>query len=69
MEKTKIYDVVKEIAQTHYNNGDNKADLAKWIAEDISLAIKDVYGKGGSAKEILNDVSYRVQAWCNPVFN
>ena len=66
METTKIYEATKEVVEEYNNNSVENDEVAKFIAEDISLAIVKIYGKGATAKYILDTISYHVQAWCNP---
>ena len=69
IETTKIYTSAKEVIEDHYNNNTSLDLLGAYIAEDISLAVAEVYGKGMSAEYLLNVISNKVQAWCNPVLN
>ena len=68
-ETTKIYDAAKDVIGQHYNSGTEDDLLAQYIAEDISLAVAEQYGKGATAKHILDKISYHVQSWCNPVLS
>jgi hypothetical protein len=68
-ETTKIYTSAKEDIQDHYNNNTSLDLLGAYIAKDISLAVAEVYGKGNKAEYLLNVISNKVQAWCNPVLN
>lgn len=68
-ETTKIYDAAKEVIEQHYNNGTDIELMAQFIAEDISMAVTAIYGKGSIAKYLLDTISYRVQGWCNPALD
>lgn len=65
-ETSKIFEAAKEAIEGWYNNGIDIELLAQYIAEDISLAVVNVYGKGSTAKGVLDGISYRVQGGCNP---
>ncbi|MBR4276500.1 MAG: hypothetical protein IKQ32_06000 [Prevotella sp.] len=69
METTKIYETAKEEIVQFYNVGTDKDVLARYIAEDISLAVVAIYGKGSDAKYLLDAIANKVQSWCNPVLN
>ena len=69
IETTKIYEAAKDVLEDFYNNSVDNDQVARFIAEDISLAIAERYGKGFTAKYIMDQVSYHVQSWCNPVLN
>lgn len=67
IETTEIYKTALETIRQFYNVGTEKDLLARYIAEDISLAVTAVYGTGNEAKYLLDAISNKVQSWCNPV--
>lgn len=68
-ETTEIYEAAKKTIEQFYNVGTEKDVLAQYIAEDISLAVTEIYGKGHEAEYLLDAISHRVQSWCNPALN
>lgn len=66
IETTKIYETAKSEIEQFYNVGTDLDLLARYIAEDISLAVVAIYGKGHDAKYLLDAISNKVQSWCNP---
>jgi hypothetical protein len=69
IETTKIYETAKSEIEQFYNVGTDLDLLARYIAEDISLAVVAIYGKTHVAKYLLDAISHKVQGWCNPVLN
>lgn len=69
IETTEIFKTAKKTIEQFYNNSCEEDLLAKYIAEDISLAVVAVYGKGNKAKYLLDAISNRVQSWCNPALD
>ena len=68
MENTTFFNELKSLIENHYNNNTDRDTLGSFIAEDISNAVVEVYGKG-SAPYLLDVISHRVQSWCNPALN
>ena len=66
IETTKIYETAKSEIEQFYNVGTDLDLLARYIAEDISLAVVAIYGKTDAAKYLLNAIANKVQSWCNP---
>ena len=68
-ETTKIFDAAKEVIEQHYNNNTSVDIVGAYIAEDISQAVVEIYGKGYNAKHLLDAIAHGVQSWCNPALN
>lgn len=64
-----FYEAAREFIEMHYNNSTDRDQLAAFMAEDISRAVADIYGKGNAARYLLDAISCRVQSWCNPALN
>ena len=64
-----FYETAREFIKMHYNNSTDRDQLAAFMAEDISRAVADIYGKGNAARYLLDAISCRVQSWCNPALN
>ena len=58
----------REFIEMHYNNNTDRDTLASFIAEDISRAAVEVFGKGRAAY-LLDVIANRVQSWCNPALS
>jgi len=69
IETTKIYGAAKDVVEQHYNAGTEKDLLARYIAEDISLAVVEVFGRTNDAKYLLDALANKVQSWCNPILD
>lgn len=64
-----FYEAAREFIEMHYNNSTDRDQIAAFMAEDISRAVADIYGKGNAARYLLDAISCRVQSWCNPALN
>ena len=64
-----FYEAAREFIENHYNHSTDRDQLAVFMAEDISRAVADIYGKGNAARYLLDAISCRVQSWCNPALN
>ena len=63
-----FYEIAREFMEIHYNNNTDRDTLAAFMAEDISRAAVEVFGKGPAAY-LLDVIANRVQSWCNPALN
>ena len=63
-----FYEAAREFIEMHYNNSTDRDQIAAFMAEDISRAAADVFGKGPAAY-LLDVIANRVQSWCNPVLS
>ena len=64
-----FYEAAREFIENHYNHSTDRDQIAAFMAEDISRAVADIYGKGNAARYLLDAISCRVQSWCNPALN
>ena len=64
-----FYEAAREFIENHYNHSTDRDQIAAFMAEDISRAVADIYGKGNAARYLLDANSCRVQSWCNPALN
>lgn len=64
-----FYEAAREFIEMHYNHSTDRDQIAAFMAEDISRAVADIYGKGNAARYLLDAISCRVQSWCNPALN
>ena len=63
-----FYEAAREFIEMHYNNSTDRDQIAAFMAEDISRAVAEVFGKSRAAY-LLDAISCRVQSWCNPALN
>lgn len=63
-----FYEAAREFIENHYNHSTDRDQLAAFMAEDISRAAAEVFGKSRAAY-LLDAISCRVQSWCNPALN
>ena len=63
-----FYEAAREFLENHYNHSTDRDQLAAFMAEDISRAAAEVFGKSRAAY-LLDAISCRVQSWCNPALN
>ena len=63
-----FYEAAREFIEMHYNNSTDRDQLAAFMAEDISRAAAEVFGKGPAAY-LLDVIANRVQSWCNPALS
>ena len=63
-----FYEAAREFIENHYNHSTDRDQLAAFMAEDISRAVAEVFGKSRAAY-LLDAISCRVQSWCNPALN
>jgi hypothetical protein len=63
-----FYEAAREFIEMHYNNSTDRDQLAAFIAEDISRAAAEVFGKSRAAY-LLDVIANRVQSHCNPALN
>ena len=63
-----FYEAAREFIEMHYNRSTDRDQLAAFMAEDISRAVAEVFGKSRAAY-LLDAISCRVQSWCNPALN
>ena len=68
-ERPTFYEAAREFIENHYNHSTDRDQIAAFMAEDISRAVADIYGKGNAARYLLDAISCRVQSWCNPALN
>ena len=68
-ERPTFYEAAREFIEMHYNHSTDSDQIAAFMAEDISRAVADIYGKGNAARYILDTISYHVQGHCNPALN
>lgn len=68
-ERPTFAEAAREFIEMHYNHSTDRDQLAAFMAEDISRAVADIYGKGNAARYLLDAISCRVQSWCNPALN
>ena len=66
METTEIYEVARKTIKNFHDVGTEKGLLARYIAEDISLAVVENYGQGDDARYLLDAIGHCMQSWCNP---
>lgn len=63
-----FYEAAREFIENHYNHSTDRDQIAAFMAEDISRAAAEVFGKSRAAY-LLDAISCRVQSWCNPALN
>ena len=63
-----IEEAAREFIENHYNHSTDRDQIAAFMAEDISRAAAEVFGKSRAAY-LLDAISCRVQSWCNPALN
>ena len=63
-----FYEAAREFIEMHYNHSTDRDQIAAFMAEDISRAAADVFGKGPAAY-LLDVIANRVQSWCNPALS
>jgi hypothetical protein len=68
-ERPTFAEAAREFIEMHYNHITDRDQIAAFMAEDISRAVADIYGKGNAARYLLDAISCRVQSWCNPALN
>lgn len=64
-----FYEAAREFIEMHYNHSTDRDQIAAFMAEDISRAAADIYGKGNAAAYLLDVIANRVQSWCNPALS
>ena len=62
-------EAARDEVERHYNNGDSNDETAARIAYAISKAVANTYGKGNTARYILDTIAYYVHSHCNTVLN
>lgn len=65
MNKEDLIKAIDSFVEDEYNMSENRDLTASDIAEAVSKAIVHYHGKGHNAENMLNMVSYKVQAYCN----
>ncbi len=68
MEETTLFYELKSFIENHYNHNTDRDTLGAFIAEEVSRAAVEVYGRS-SAAYLLDVISNQVQSWCNPALN
>jgi len=68
-ERKTFDEAARDIVEDFYNNSEDTDTIARTIAESISRAVTAYYGKGSTAKYLLDTISYHVQGFCNPALN
>ena len=63
-----FYEAAREFIENHYNHSTDRDQIAAFMAEDISRAAAEVFGKSRAAY-LLDAISCRVQSWCNPALS